>query len=72
MDPSIPVAAVNRGYTARSLPKDSLMAPFRPVFHALAFALAALVLAGCGNKGPLVKPPPAPAAPAAVTQPASH
>ena len=37
------------------------MSARRPLFRLAALLLAALCLAGCGNKGPLVKPPPAPA-----------
>jgi predicted small lipoprotein YifL len=72
MKVSIPVAAVNGGYTAASFPQDFVMAPFRTVSFVLAFGLAAFVLTGCGNKGPLVKPTPPPAAPASATPPASH
>lgn len=32
----------------------------RVSFRLAALVLAALCLAGCGNKGPLVKPPPPP------------
>lgn len=35
----------------------------------LSCCLAAILLAGCGNKGPLYMPPPAPAKPAAPAKP---
>ncbi|MEO7432917.1 MAG: lipoprotein [Dokdonella sp.] len=50
--------------------------PLRSVSHALTIAVIASILAGCGNKGPLVKPTPtAPAtqaAPAEATPPATR
>jgi predicted small lipoprotein YifL len=70
----IPVAAVNGGYTARTPSPDFVMSPFSLVRPIVVAALIALLLAGCGNKGPLVKPTPKPAAPpaAAAPQPATH
>lgn len=50
--------------------------PLRSISHALAIAAVALSLAGCGNKGDLVKPTPSapatPAVPADASQPAAH
>jgi hypothetical protein len=65
---------VNRGYTAGTPLPDLAMSPFRPARCVLGFALIALLLAACGNKGDLVKPTPKPApAPAAVpAPPAAH
>jgi hypothetical protein len=53
---------VNRGYTAATSLSDPIMSPTRS-FLRLALLLAVLLLAACGNKGPLVKPG-APATPA--------
>jgi predicted small lipoprotein YifL len=36
------------------------MPPLRPLLRVLPLLLIALALAACGNKGPLVKPQPAP------------
>ena len=50
------------GYTAATSLSDPIMSPTRS-FLRLALLLAVLLLAACGNKGPLVKPG-APATPA--------
>ncbi|MEO5625210.1 MAG: lipoprotein [Dokdonella sp.] len=79
MVPSITVATVNGGYTACTPLPDFVMSPH---FHrrrtlvlrqTFAFALVALLLAACGNKGNLVKPTPKDSpAPASIAPPASH
>lgn len=56
------MAAVNRGYTAATPLPDLVMSPSRTLPR-LMLLLAVLLLAACGNKGPLVKPA-APATPA--------
>jgi hypothetical protein len=58
------VAAVNRGYTAVTPLPDPAMSLSRS-FLRPALVLAVLLLAACGNKGPLVKPD-APATPASA------
>jgi hypothetical protein len=69
---------VNGGYTARTPLPDFAMSPFRRFRPVVVFVLIALLLAGCGNKGDLIKPTPKPAepppaqAPAAPPQPAAH
>ncbi|MEO5560291.1 MAG: hypothetical protein ABIO49_10465 [Dokdonella sp.] len=79
MVPSIPVDTVNGGYTGRTSLPDFVMSLHFPrrrtVFlrQALAFALVALLLAACGNKGNLVKPTPKDVpAPASAAPQAPH
>lgn len=53
---------MNRGYTAGTTSPDPVMSPSRTLPR-LMLLVAVLLLAACGNKGPLVKPA-APAMPA--------
>jgi predicted small lipoprotein YifL len=63
---------VNGGYTARTPLPDFAMSPFRPFRCVALFALVALLLGGCGNKGDLVKPTPKPSDAPATPPPAAH
>jgi predicted small lipoprotein YifL len=56
---------MNDGYTSPHPSPDAAMYRFRPIFRLAAFALATVLLAACGNKGALVKPPATTATPPA-------
>jgi predicted small lipoprotein YifL len=78
MSPSITVGTVNGGYTGGTSLPDFAMSPYsmQPpsvLRRAFGFALVALLLAACGNKGNLVKPTPKDSpAPASAAPPATH